>query len=79
MRYAQPSYIHLFRLPKLKILHLELKNIDDKFTDFNELEKCIEMNSSIEEMKLTCDGDDGKLLTSAFTSVIRGVTRNIMQ
>ena len=55
MRTAQPSYIHLFRLPKLKILHLELKNIDDKFTDFNELEKCIEMNSSIEEMKFTCD------------------------
>ena len=46
MRYAQPSYIHLFRLPKLKILHLGLVNIDDKFTDFNEIEKCIEMNSS---------------------------------
>ena len=73
---AQPSYIHLFRLPKLKILHLELKYIDDMFTDFNELEKCIEMNSSIEEMKFTSDGDDGKLVTSAYTSVIRGVTRN---
>ena len=76
MRPAQPSYIHLFRLPKLKILHLELVNIDDKFTDFNELEKCIEMNSSIEEMKFTCNGDDGKLVTSVCTSVIRGVTRN---
>ena len=75
MRYPQPSYIHLFRLPKLKILHLQLQKIDDKFTDFNELEKCIEMNSSIEEMEFTCDGD-GKLVTSAFTSVIRGVTRN---
>ena len=73
----QPSFIHLFRLPKLKILHLELLDIDDKFTDFNdnELEKCIEINSSIEEMKFTCD-IDGKLLTSAFTSIIRGVTRN---
>ena len=76
METAQPSYIHLFRLPKLKILHLRLVNIDDKFTDFNELEKCIEMNSSIEEMKFTCDGDDSKLVTSALTSVIRGVTRN---
>ena len=56
MEPAQPSYIHLFLLPKLKILHLVLENIDDKFTDFNELEKCIEMNSSIEEMKFTCDG-----------------------
>ena len=76
---AQPSCVHLFRLPKLKILHLVLKDIDDKFTDFNELEKCIEMNSSIEEMKFTCDGNAygyGKLLTSVYTSVIRGVTRN---
>ena len=73
---AQPSdIIHLFRLPKLKILHLELKNIDDKFTDFNELDKCIEMNSSIEEMKFTCKGNN-KLVTSVLTSVIRGVTRN---
>ena len=75
METAQPSYIHLFQLPKLKILHLEI--IDDKFTDFNELEKCIEMNSSIEEMKFTCDGyKNDKLVTSAYTSVIRGVTRN---
>ena len=74
---AQPSYIHLFRLPKLKILHLTLWNIDNKFTDFNELEKCIEKNSSIEEMKFACDGyKNGKLVTSAFASVIRGVTRN---
>ena len=73
---AQPSYIHLFRLPKLKILHSELKIIDDKYTDFNELEKCIEMNSSIQEMKFTCYGGDSKLLTSVYTSVIRGVTRN---
>ena len=72
---AQPSYIHLFRLPKLKILHLRLERIGDKFTDFNELEKCIEINSSIEEMKFTCDGDD-KLVTIVFNSVIRGVTRN---
>ena len=77
MRPAQPSYIHLFQLPKLKILHLTLLDIDDKFTDFNELEKCIEMNSSIEEMKFTCsEYENGKLVTSAFTSVIRGVTRN---
>ena len=73
---TQPSYIHLFRLPKLKILHLGLVNIDDKFSDCNELEKCIEMNSSIEELKFTCDGLYNKLITSVFTRVIRGVTRN---
>ena len=77
MRPAQPSYIHLFRLPKLKILHLELEDIDDKFTDLNEIEKCIEMNSSIEGMKFACDGyKKSELVTSAYTSVIRGVTRN---
>ena len=66
--------LYLFRLPKLKILHLR-QDIDDKFTDWNELEKCIKMNSSIEEMKFECSGN-GKLVTSTFTSVIRGVTRN---
>ena len=77
MRPAQPSCIHLFRLPKLKILHLKLGNTDGNFTvDCNELEKCIEMNSSIEEMKFTCVLENGKLVTSVFTSVIRGVTRN---
>ena len=72
---AQPSSIHLFHLPKLKILHLNLENIKDN-TKWNGLEKCIEMNSSIEEMKFTFSGIDGKLVTSLFTSVIRGVTRN---
>ena len=76
MRSAQPSYIYLFRLPKLKILHLNLERIDDKFTDFNELEKYIEMNSLIEEMKFTCQYGYDKLVTSVYTSVIRGVTRN---
>ena len=61
---VQPSdIIHLFRLPKLKILHLTFK------------EKCIEMNSSIEEMKFTCQYGNDKLVTSVFTSAIRGVTR----
>ena len=76
MKTAQPSYIHLFRLPKLKILHLEFRNINDKFTDLNELEKCIKMNSSIEEMKFACRGKFKELVKSAYTSVIRGVTRN---
>ena len=75
MRTAQPSCIHLFRLPKLKILHLRLEYIE-KFTDFNELEKCIEMNSSIEKMKFTCYTRNGKLVADVFTSVIRGVTIN---
>ena len=73
---AQPSCIHLFRLPKLKILHLQLVIIGDKFTDLNEIEKCIAMHSSIEEMKFTSVFGNDKLVTSVFTSVIRGVTRN---
>ena len=77
MRRAQPSYIPIiFQLPKLKILHLVLEDTYNKFTDFNKLEKCIEMKSSIEEMKFTCSCGDGTLVTSAFTSVIKGVTRN---
>ena len=72
---AQLSYIHLFQLPKLKILHLTWGHIDDKFTNWNELEKYIETNSSIEEMFFKCDAYD-ELVTSVFTSVIRGVTRN---
>ena len=72
---AQYSYIHLFQIPKLKILHLSLLDIDDTFTDFNELEKFIAMNSSIEEMDFSYGRND-KLGTSVFTSVIRGVTRN---
>ena len=74
---AQSICIHLFRLPKLKILHLTLEYIDDKFTDWNELEEFIKMNSSIKEMKLSCDRvKHSELVTSAFTSVIKGVTRN---
>ena len=76
MKPAQPSCIHLFRLPKLKILLLTLYDIDDKFADVNELEKCIEMNSSIEEMEFTSISGNVKLVTSVCTSVIRGVTRN---
>ena len=78
METAQPSCIHLFRLPKLKILHLGLDNTDGNFTvDCNELEKLIAMNSSIQEMKFSFFQRHGKLVgTSVFTSVIRGVTRN---
>uniref|UniRef100_A0A1X7SNV0 Uncharacterized protein n=1 Tax=Amphimedon queenslandica TaxID=400682 RepID=A0A1X7SNV0_AMPQE len=39
-----------------------------------ELEKCIEMNSTLQEMKIKCDG--GNEITSTIISVIRGVTRN---
>ena len=75
MRPAQPSHIHtIFKLPKLKILHLDFDL--GYCTDWNGLEKCIEMNSSIEEIKFACGGND-ELVTSVFiTSVIRGVTRN---
>ena len=79
MRTAQPTCSDIciiFRLLKLKRLHLDLEEIDDKFTDWNELEKFIEMNSSIEEMKFAYQYGNVILLKSVFTSVIRGVTRN---
>ena len=73
---GQHSYIHLFQLPKLRILHFALWDIDYKFTDFNDLEKCIEMNSTIEEVKFTSCTEDDELVTSMYTSCIQGVTRN---
>ena len=75
---TRPSHIlMLLQLPQLKTLHfiLQYLRIDDELTYFNELEKRIRMNSSIQKMKLDCGGS-GKLMTKTFTSVIRGVTKN---
>ena len=65
-----------FNLPQLKILHLlmTVPTVDNTYyTDkCTELEKCIEMNSTLQEMKIRYEG--GK--ESTIISVIRGVTRN---
>ena len=73
--------LQFLNLPQLKILHLimfcpTIPTVDNTYyTDkCTELEKCIEMNSTLQEMKIEHDGDSE--ITSIIISVIRGVTRN---
>ena len=67
-------------LPQLKILHLRMDYFrptvnNTYYTDkCTELEKCIEMNSTLQEMKIEYKGK--KNITSTIVSVIRGATRN---
>ena len=71
--------LQLLNLPQLKILHLimycptilTLDNIDK----YAELQKCIEMNSTLQEMKVK-DIRIETISSTIITSVIRGVTRN---
>ena len=78
-----PSLVLLqfLNLPQLKILHLiiiipTIPTVDNTYyTDkCTELEKCIEMNSTLQEMKIEYRGMNE--ITSTIISVIRGVTRN---
>uniref|UniRef100_A0A1X7T121 NACHT domain-containing protein n=1 Tax=Amphimedon queenslandica TaxID=400682 RepID=A0A1X7T121_AMPQE len=66
--------LQFLNLPQLKILDLKIGNTyyTDKCT---ELEKCIEMNSTLQEMKIQYKGEN-EITTSTIISVIRGVTRN---
>ena len=73
--------LQFLNLPQLKILHLVMINptiqtVDNTYyTDkWTELEKCMEMNSTLQEMKIEYDGRNE--ITSTIISVIRGVTRN---
>ena len=73
--------LQFLNLPQLKILHLimadpTIPTVDNTcYTDkCTELEKCIEMNSTLQEMKIVYGG--GNEITSTIISVIRGVTRN---
>ena len=73
--------LQFLNLPQLKILHLIMAlpiipTVDNTYyTDkCTELEKCIEMNSTLQEMKIEYKGLDE--ITSTIISVIRGVTRN---
>ena len=73
--------LQFLNLPQLKILHLimihpTIPTVDNTYyTDkCTELEKCIEMNSTLQEMKIEYEGYDE--ITSTIISVIRGVTRN---
>uniref|UniRef100_A0A1X7T3Z2 Uncharacterized protein n=1 Tax=Amphimedon queenslandica TaxID=400682 RepID=A0A1X7T3Z2_AMPQE len=74
--------LEFLNLPQLKILHLiimsspTIPTVDNTYyTDkCTELEKCIERNSTLQEMKIVCNGTNE--ITSTIISVIRGVTRN---
>ena len=73
--------LQFLNLPQLKILHLIMKQptiptVDNAYyTDkCTELEKCIEMNSTLQEMKIECKGK--KEISSTIISVIRGISRN---
>ena len=73
--------LQFLNLPQLKILHLimdlpTIPTVDNTYyTDkCIELEKCIEMNSTLQEMKIKFEGVNE--ITSTIISVIRGVTRN---
>ena len=73
--------LQFLNLPQLKILHLimihpTIPTVDNTYyTDkCTELEKCIEMNSTLQEMKIEYTGENE--ITSTIISVIRGVTRN---
>ena len=70
--------LQFFNLPQLKILHLiivgpTIPKVDNTYyTDkCTELEKCIEMNSTLQEIKI-----EYSVVTSTIINVIRGVTRN---
>ena len=73
--------LQFLNLPQLKILHLimiipTIPTVDNTYyTDkCTELDKCIEMNSTLQEMKIVYQGEYE--ITSTIISVIRGVTRN---
>uniref|UniRef100_A0A1X7ST53 Uncharacterized protein n=1 Tax=Amphimedon queenslandica TaxID=400682 RepID=A0A1X7ST53_AMPQE len=73
--------LQFLNLPQLKILHLRMYcptilTVDNTYyTDkCTELEKCIEINSTLQEMKIEYRGENE--ITSTIKSVIRGVTRN---
>ena len=66
--------IQFLKLPQLKILHLIMGRsaVDSSYTDkCTELEKCIEMNSTLQEMKF-----EGGERMGVIISVIKGVSRN---
>ena len=73
--------LQFLNLPQLKILHLRIlqpaiPTVDNTYyTDkCTELEKCIEMNPTLQEMKMMYEF--GNEITKTIISVIKGVTRN---
>uniref|UniRef100_A0A1X7SU45 Uncharacterized protein n=1 Tax=Amphimedon queenslandica TaxID=400682 RepID=A0A1X7SU45_AMPQE len=74
--------LQFLNLPQLKILHLitrhpTIPTVDNTYyTDkCTELEKCIEMNSTLQEMKIEYTGRN-EIASTIISVIIRGVTRN---
>ena len=73
--------LQFLNLPQLKILQLYFLRtiqIDGSacYTEsFTELQKCIEMKSTLQEMRINYRCNDA-LITSTISSIIRGVTKN---
>ena len=75
--------LQLLNIPHLRILQLIINRptipaIDNTcYTDkCTELEKCIEMNSTLQEMKIEYERCNENEITSTIISVIRGVSKN---
>uniref|UniRef100_A0A1X7TR69 NACHT domain-containing protein n=1 Tax=Amphimedon queenslandica TaxID=400682 RepID=A0A1X7TR69_AMPQE len=78
---TQCKRLEFLNLPQLKILHLKMDHhtiptVDNTYyiDKCTELEKCIEMHSTLQEMKIEYNEENE--ITSTIISVIRGVTRN---
>ena len=72
------TLLQFLNLPQLKVMHLIMTSpstptVDDTHNTA-ELEKCIEMNKTLQEMKIEYAGPEK--IASAIISVIKGVTRN---
>ena len=65
----------LFKLPQLKILHIGHLFKTDKQTAL-ELEECIAINSTLQELKIETHECKTDGTTLAITSIIRGLARN---
>uniref|UniRef100_A0A1X7TR97 NACHT domain-containing protein n=1 Tax=Amphimedon queenslandica TaxID=400682 RepID=A0A1X7TR97_AMPQE len=78
---TQCKRLEFLNLPQLKILHLRMEYPTIPTVEYTyytekctELEKCIEMNSTLQEMKIEYERVNE--ITSTIISVIRGVARN---
>ena len=67
--------LHFLNLPHVMILHLTCEADDNSFSTDQcfEIEKCIQKNLTLEELKIVCHLGCG---TDIVTSVIKGVTKN---